>query len=57
LLATELAGEWTFWKTGALDLLSVVTETPRMIGAIAVGWVLVVVAVIVVARRRRRVAR
>jgi CubicO group peptidase (beta-lactamase class C family) len=57
LLATELAGEWTFWKTGALDLLSVVTETPRMIGIIAVGWVLVIVAVIVVARRRRRATR
>jgi CubicO group peptidase (beta-lactamase class C family) len=53
LLATELAGEWTFWKTGALDLLSVVTETPRMIGMVLVGWVLVVVAAIVVARRRR----
>ena len=52
LLATELAGEWTFWKAGALDVLSVVTETPRMIGAIAIGWALIVVAAIVIARRR-----
>lgn len=54
LLATEVAGAWTFWKTGALDLLSVVTETPRMVGMVAVGWVLVAVAAFVVARRRRR---
>lgn len=51
LLATELAGEWTFWKAGALDFLSVVTETPRMIGAIAIGWLVIVVGATVLARR------
>lgn len=58
LLATEIAGEWVFWKTGIPDTLDVVRQADDMIrlavtgavvlaaGGLLVGWLL--------SRRRRR---
>lgn len=37
LLATELAGEWTFWRTGNVDFLMVTAESENMIRTILMG--------------------
>ena len=46
LLATRLAGEWVFWETGNLDLLTVLTETGRMFRVIAIGWAVILAGAI-----------
>jgi CubicO group peptidase (beta-lactamase class C family) len=56
LLATELAGEWVFWKTGMLDFLAVATATGTMVRLLIGGWVALLLAAGVLVWRRRRVA-
>jgi hypothetical protein len=57
LLATRLAGEWVFWQTGNLDLLTVLMDARRAFTVIAAGWVAIVAGAVVVGWRRRRAAR
>ena len=56
LLATELAGEWVFWKTGTLDFLAFTIATGAMVRLVIGGWIAILLAVGVIAWRRRRVA-
>ena len=56
LLATELAGEWVFWKTGTLDFLAFTMATGTMVRLVIGGWIAILLAVAVIAWRRRRAA-
>ncbi len=55
LLATELASEWVFWKTGHVDFLTVTIEAGTLLKTLAAGWAAIVLAAIVIGWRRRRV--
>ena len=55
LLATELAGEWVFWKTGHVDFLTVTMEAGTLVKTLAAGWAAIVLSAIVLGWRRRRV--
>jgi CubicO group peptidase (beta-lactamase class C family) len=56
LLATQLGGEWTFWKAGAIDLLDFQAGARRMLTIIVAGWgaIVVVAALLLWAPWRRR---
>ena len=54
LLATRLAGEWVFWRTGHLDLLMVQMAIERIFRDLAIGWAVILVAAVVVGWRLRR---
>ncbi|MBI1197849.1 MAG: serine hydrolase [Phenylobacterium sp.] len=43
ILATRLAGEWVFWKTGKVDNLMVILESRRTFKTLAVGWAVILV--------------
>lgn len=42
-LATKLAGEWVFWRTGNVDNLTVLMEARQTLAILAVGWLLIAV--------------
>jgi len=54
LLATELSGEWVYWKTGVLDFVAFTIATGAMVRLVAGGWLAIVLAVTAIAWRRRR---
>ncbi|MBL8642606.1 MAG: beta-lactamase family protein [Rhodospirillaceae bacterium] len=54
LLATQIAGDWVFWRTGNVDLLDVTAQFPRTLLILAVGALLIVVAGFVAAWLLRR---
>jgi len=57
LLASRLAGDWVFWETGNVDIITFTTAMPGMIRLIVVGCLVIVVVVPVsawVIRRRNR---
>lgn len=58
LLATKLAGEWVFWRTGKVDNLLVVMEAGRTLAILAAGWAAIILAAIVFGwvRRPRKMA-
>ena len=59
LLATRLAGEWVFWRTGVPDTLDVTREMPALIKRALIGAVVVFASVIGVfwlLRRRRQLS-
>lgn len=56
LLATELAGEWVFWKAGTLDFLAFTLATGTMVRLVIGGWIAILLAVAVIVWRRRRAA-
>lgn len=53
-LATELAGDWVFWRTGNVDLFDVMMAVPRALLIFAVGFMVILVAGIFAAWRFRR---
>ena len=53
-LATELAGEWVFWKTGNVDNLSFLTRLPIALTILALGWCLIFAISILWAARTKR---
>lgn len=58
MLATKLASEWVFWKTGKVDTLLFQMLAKEMVWTIGIGWLVTVVGVIVlVVYRIRRSAR
>lgn len=61
LLATQLAGEWVFWETGNVDVLSFSMGMPGMLRLIGLGSLVIVLAVPtfawLICRRRKRLAR
>ncbi|MFD3264774.1 serine hydrolase domain-containing protein [Phenylobacterium ferrooxidans] len=40
-LATRLAGEWVFWRTGNVDNLMVLLEARRTLVVLAIGWAVI----------------
>lgn len=42
LLATTLASEWVFWRTGNVDFLMVTFESGTLIRILGAGWVVIV---------------
>jgi hypothetical protein len=57
LLATQLAGEWTFWQTGSLDTLSFMMVAKRTLVAIAIGWLVIVLIAVGIGWRIARARR
>jgi len=53
LLATRLAGEWVFWRTGAVDNLTVVAEARQTFVPLAIGWLAIVLVAVFVGWRTR----
>jgi CubicO group peptidase (beta-lactamase class C family) len=53
-LATKLASEWVFWKTGKVDTLLFLLLLDQMIAMIVTGWVVLVIVVTIYAFIKRR---
>jgi CubicO group peptidase (beta-lactamase class C family) len=47
-LATEIGGDWIFWQTGVIDLLTIYHEIGRTLSILAIGAGLILLAAIVV---------
>jgi CubicO group peptidase (beta-lactamase class C family) len=54
MLATELAGEWVFWKTGNIDSLMFLMSFEAMLLWMGVGSLIIVALAIAVGWRRRK---
>lgn len=57
LLATRLAGEWVFWRTGKVDTLMVLMEVKQTLLVLAVGWGVILLGAGATGWRLRRRAR
>ncbi|MEQ8364950.1 MAG: serine hydrolase domain-containing protein [Cyclobacteriaceae bacterium] len=55
LLATKLASEWVFWKTGKVDTLLFTMEMNRMITIIGIGWGAIMLFSIGLLIRKRKI--
>lgn len=47
-LATLLAGEWVFWRSGEVDSLTLVREGRRTLTILAIGWLAIVLGAAVI---------
>lgn len=45
-LASRLAGEWVFWRTGAVDNVMVLLEARRTVIILAAGWAAIILATV-----------
>jgi CubicO group peptidase (beta-lactamase class C family) len=56
LLATKLASEWVFWKTGKVDLTLFAILKDNMVSTIGKGWLAIIILSIIIGivRYRRR---
>ncbi len=54
LLATTVAGEWVFWKTGTIDFLMFTLVAKQMITIIFIGWGVIILTALFVGWRRSR---
>lgn len=56
ILATKLASEWVFWKTGKVDLTLFTMLKDSMVSIIMKGWIVIIILIIimVIVRYRRR---
>jgi CubicO group peptidase (beta-lactamase class C family) len=57
LLATELGGEWVFWETGRVDILTLNRVLPSMLRAIGTGSFVIAMTVVAVTWMRRSRSR
>jgi CubicO group peptidase (beta-lactamase class C family) len=57
LLASEVAADWVFWKTGNVDLLTVAKNLNGTLVTAAMGWLAILVAGVLAAWFFRRKAR
>lgn len=46
-LATSVAGEWVFWRTGNVDLLTLAMEAKPMLTTLIAGWIATILAAMV----------
>jgi len=56
LLATTMAGEWLFWRTGNVDFLTLTIEAGSLLRVLAAGWIAIVLAASIVGWRSWRAA-
>lgn len=56
LLATTMAGEWLFWRTGNVDFLTLTIEMRGLLEVLASGWVAILLAAAVLGWRTRPAA-
>jgi Beta-lactamase class C and other penicillin binding proteins len=56
LLASEIAGEWVFWKTGNVDNIAFAAAIPAALAWFATGVLVILVAAGLMVRRMRRVS-
>ena len=54
IIATRLASEWVFWKTGNVDILLFSLLKDQMISTITKGWIAILLLIIIVAVYRKR---
>jgi CubicO group peptidase (beta-lactamase class C family) len=54
LLATELAGEWVFWRTGNVDFFTITIESGTLLKTLAAGWAAIILLALVFGWRSRR---
>ena len=56
ILATKLASEWVFWKTGEVDVLLFTMLQDNMVSTIGIGWLIIILLslIIGIVRYRRR---
>ena len=54
LLATVIASEWVFWRTGNVDFLMVTYESGALLKALAAGWTVTIAAALFFGWRRWR---
>lgn len=54
LLASEVAGEWVFWKTGKVDFIDQSIEAGSMMTALAAGWLVILIGALWAALRARK---
>lgn len=57
LLATKLASEWVFWKTGKVDLLLLSMGADGMKRGIIIGWLVILTGLVVFWVARARLGR
>lgn len=53
ILATKLAAEWVFWKTGKVDLTLFTMLKDNMVSMIGIGWVIILISSILIGLWRR----
>lgn len=51
-IATRLASEWVFWRTGKVDSFLFLTLINKMLWIIGIGWAVIIAMTIFIARRR-----
>ena len=56
LLATTLAGEWLFWRTGNVDFLMLAIEARNMLKVLAAGWIAILLSASIIGWRFKRAA-
>lgn len=54
LLASNLAGEWVFWKTGKVDFIDQSLEAGNMFMMLLVGWLIILVGAVWLVVRARK---
>ena len=54
LLATLVASDWVFWKTGTIDFLAFTLVTKDMLAIILLGWGAIALGALFIGRRRSR---
>jgi CubicO group peptidase (beta-lactamase class C family) len=54
LLATSVAGEWIFWRTGNVDFLTLTIGAKAMLTTLVAGWMAILLVAIVAGWRMRR---
>ena len=54
LLASRVAGEWVFWKTGKVDFIDQTMEAESMILSLLGGWLIILVGAIWMVVRARK---
>jgi len=53
ILATRLASEWVFWRTGQVDSMLFAMKMDKMILTIAIGWVVILIGSLTIVLTKR----
>ncbi len=53
ILATRLASEWVFWRTGQIDSMLFAMKMDNMIQTIAIGWIVILIGSLAIILTKR----